>query len=332
MSRPHPDEPPQEQASTRAAGKRQVRHTRRTGTAGHQPTNSSPTPSFPPAPVASPTTGPLVPLPLPLSPAGPEFLEVLDTFRHEVFTPLTVIEGYTSTLLSHREQLESEEQDQFLQAIRHAGRRLERLTTQLLDLAQLEAGMLGLTWSPVDLAALARKTVTQAEHQVPDPLRDRLVFVVRCRDTLGEPTSNPIVVTGDERRLRQVIEHLLENAIAFSPTGGRIDVIIRPVPQPPQASGGGTTGGAGSAEDTAFVELCVCDVGVGIPEGDLERVFAPFYRVDTRLTREHDGLGLGLTLCKHLVTLHHGRLWVESCPAGGSAFHVWLPPDGPQAA
>ncbi len=74
-----------------------------------------------------------------------------------------------------------------------------------------------------------------------------------------------------------------------------------------------------------MLEICVCDHGVGIPPEHLERIFDRFHRVDTRLTRETSGLGLGLTICKFLVELQYGVIWAESCPAGGSAFHVWLP-------
>lgn len=70
---------------------------------------------------------------------------------------------------------------------------------------------------------------------------------------------------------------------------------------------------------------CVCDHGQSIPTEHLEDIFGRFYRVDRRLTREHNGLGLGLTLCKAIVEQHNGLIWAESCPAGGSAFHVWLP-------
>ena len=77
-----------------------------------------------------------------------------------------------------------------------------------------------------------------------------------------------------------------------------------------------------------MVEICVCDYGLGIPAEHLDRIFDRFHRVDTRLTREVNGLGLGLTICKHIVELHDGVIWAESCPAGGSAFHVRLPVDG----
>ena len=66
-------------------------------------------------------------------------------------------------------------------------------------------------------------------------------------------------------------------------------------------------------------------MGWVFPPSHLDRIFDRFYRVDTRLTRETTGLGLGLTICKYLVELQHGIIWAQSCPAGGSAFHVWLP-------
>jgi signal transduction histidine kinase len=245
--------------------------------------------------------------------------EVLATLRHEFFTPLMMIKGYTSTLLSHRQRLAPQEQDEFLQMIEQAEGRLETLGEQLLEIAQLEAGIIRLEHSLVDICALAREALTQAELQVPEPLRGRFTFVLRCRDALGEPMTDPPLITGDVQRLQQLLQHLLENAVHYSPAGGKIDVIVQPAPRT------GSDEGLRQVADESFLEICVCDVGVGIPEEDLERIFAPFYRVDSGLTRERYGLGLSLTACKHLVSLHQGRLWAETCPDGGSAFHVWLP-------
>ena len=76
-----------------------------------------------------------------------------------------------------------------------------------------------------------------------------------------------------------------------------------------------------------MVEICVHDHGIGIPPAHLERVFDRFYRVDTRLTREVNGLGLGLAICKRIVELHGGSIWAESDLGQGSTFHVWLPRD-----
>ena len=73
-----------------------------------------------------------------------------------------------------------------------------------------------------------------------------------------------------------------------------------------------------------YLEICVCDFGLGIADEHRERIFEHFYRIDTRLTREVYGLGLELTVCQYLMVLHRGRIWAESCADGGSAFHLWL--------
>ena len=245
--------------------------------------------------------------------------ETLASVGHEVRAPLTIIDGYTATLLSHRSQLTSNEQEEFLQAIHQATKRLEHITEQLLQIAHLEAGMIQLDLSLVDLTELARAAVSQTKRLVPEELRDCLRFVVQCWDAQGKELETPAHIQGDLLRLHQVVEHLVHNAVVYSPTGGRIEVIIQPV------SPGSAAAGVGQSVSSVFWELCVRDRGIGIPPEHLEQIFEPFYRVDTRLTREQYGLGVGLAACRHLVRLHRGRIWAENCPDGGSVFHVWLP-------
>ena len=151
----------------------------------------------------------------------------------------------------------------------------------------------------------------------------------------------------DPRRLREVLDNLLENAINYSPEGGVIDVVVRPVqallpagkasnrerkaetlPQSDDAHIEHPDVQPAGHKLRQLVEICVCDYGLGIPAEHLDRIFDRFHRVDTRLTREGNGLGLGLTISKHIIELHDGSIWAESCPAGGSAFHVRLPVDG----
>ena len=247
-------------------------------------------------------------------------VELLATIGHEFRTPLTVINGYTSTLLRRDRQLSPEEQREFLQMIQEACKRQEFLTDRLFEIAQLEAGAFQIEDSLVDVPSLAREAIAFAERHVPEPLRDSFTFHLQCRDEVGNQTQEVPPVKGDVRSLRKVLEHLLENAIHYSPAGGRIDVIARPAPQRGIASDPDQT-----LHTSPFLEICVSDFGLGIPDEYLERIFEHFYRVDNRLTREVNGLGLGLTVCKYLVALHHGRIWAESCPDGGSAFHVWVP-------
>jgi two-component system OmpR family sensor kinase len=253
-------------------------------------------------------------------------VELLATLGHEFRTPLTVIEGYTLTLLRRAKELTQEEHDEFLQLIQQASKHMEFLVTRLLEIAELEAGIFQLDLNLVDIPSLAREAIALAHQHIPEPLRDSFTFHLECRDELGTQTDEVPPVKGDERCLRKVLEHLLENAIRYSPEGGRIDVITRPAPQGWIASEHDQ-----SRKTPSFLEICVCDFGLGIPDEYLEHIFQHFYRVDTRLTREVYGLGLGLTICKYLVALHRGRIWAESCPEGGSAFHVWLPFEDLQA-
>jgi len=142
-------------------------------------------------------------------------------------------------------------------------------------------------------------------------------------------------VVADQRHLREMLDNLLENAVNYSPGGGAIDVTIRPVVQThplakgtaPRQDGENPPGGH---VPRSMLEICVSDSGQGIPDGHLQRIFERFHRVDTRLTRETNGLGLGLTICKRIVELHDGLIWVENRPhGGGAAFYVRLPIDEP---
>jgi len=255
----------------------------------------------------------------PLHFRGSDLPETLASLGHEFRTPLAIIDGYTGTLIAHGPQLSATEHQEFLQAIQHATKHLEHLTEQLLQIANLEAGTIQLDLSLVDLTELARAAVSQVKRLIPAGRHGRFHFVVQCRDARGKRLRVPAFVQADLHRLRQVVEHLIHNAVKYSPVGGRVDVIVRPAPQD------GRSIGSGEGVDPKFWELCVCDFGVGVPPDHLERIFEPFYRVDTSLTREEYGLGVGLAACRHLVSLHRGRIWAESCPDGGSAFHLWLP-------
>lgn len=238
--------------------------------------------------------------------------EILGTLSHEFRTPLATIKGYTATLLRSAQHIPQEEQHEFLQAIAQATARLEIITTRLFELAQLEAGTLHLETRVVDMLALLKDAIEVARLWVPEALREQITFHLYPKDRTGQLTHTLPHVRGDASRLRDVLLAILENAIRFSPQGGKIEIVARPA----QEQEGATP---------TFLEICICDYGVGIPPEQLEPIFHPFHRVDTRLTRETSGAGLGLALSQHLLALHRGRIWAESCPAGGSAFHLWVP-------
>jgi signal transduction histidine kinase len=112
-------------------------------------------------------------------------------------------------------------------------------------------------------------------------------------------------VYGDPKRLGQVFDNLLGNAIKFSPNGGEIAVLIRPI---------------GSA-----VQVDVRDTGIGIPSDRLDQIWKRFYQIDSASTRRFAGAGLGLTIAKRIIDAHDGQLWVESEPGKGSTFHFTVP-------
>jgi signal transduction histidine kinase len=268
--------------------------------------------------------------------AGMELLkaELLDTVSHELRSPLASIKGYAATLLRHERRLGREERHQFLLAIAEASDRLEIIIERLLEVSQLETGQMHIDRAPVDLARLAGEAIAAIEERVEALFPGRFVFGLHLKGADGTPADNVPLIQADQRRLREMLDNLLENAVSYSPEGGVIDVTLRPVVQIRPIAGAASrqAGESSLGAPRGMLELCVADSGQGIPVEHLERIFERFHRVDTRLTRETNGLGLGLTICRRIVELHDGSIWAENRPnGGGTAFFVRLPLDEPRA-
>jgi signal transduction histidine kinase len=244
--------------------------------------------------------------------------ELLAAISHEFRTPLAAIKGYSSMLLRQDDQLSAEERQEGLRVIQDASERLKTLTDRLLEITSLETGTFRFDRRIIQPLPVIYEAVVSAQEQLPELLRARLTFQIHLRDERGNPTQEIPPLSGDRRALRIMLDHLLENAVRFSPEGGQIDVVIWPVVP-------NRTSQAQDAVQVPLLEICVCDYGIGIPDQHLDRIFERFYRVDTRLTREVNGLGVGLAICAQLAALHQGKIWAESCPAGGSVFHLRLP-------
>ncbi len=261
--------------------------------------------------------------------------DVLGTVSHELRGPLTAIKGYATTLLRHERHLAREERHQFLQAINEASDRLEVIIERLLEVSQLETGQVTLQLSPVDMVYLVGEAITAIEERVTRISPGHFTFNLYLENADGTPGNSVPLVLVDPRRLREVLDNLLDNAIQYSPEGGSVNVFIRPVSQlePVIKDGSGantvsqkTAGIPAVNASQNMLEICVCDEGLGIPVDHLERIFNRFHRVDTRLIREANGLGLGLAICKYIVELHRGSIWAESKPEGkGSVFCLRLP-------
>jgi signal transduction histidine kinase len=267
--------------------------------------------------------------------------ELLATVSHELRSPLASIKGYAATLLRHERRISREERHEFLLAITEASDRLAGVIDRLLEMSQLETGDIHIELTAVNLAYLVREAITALEQRCVESEHQerRFLFTLRLEDEQNMPATEEPVIWADRHRLREVLDNLLDNAIHSSPEGGAIEVIIRPAftrgqtngPRPMPRGDGGDDRQAmmpgAKQEAPSMVEICVHDQGIGIPPAHLERVFDRFHRVDTRLTREASGIGLGLAICKRMVELHGGTIWAESDLGQGSTFHVWLPRD-----
>jgi signal transduction histidine kinase len=260
--------------------------------------------------------------------------EILATVGHELRSPLTSIMGYTTTLLRQERRITREERREFLLAIRDASERLQAIVDRFLEVSELETGNIRLRHAPVDAARIAGEALLNAELRAREHLPDKFSFHLRLKDEHGQIVHQVPLIWADPRLLREVLDNLLENAILYSPDGGRIDIVIRSVQPQRDVAGQAKIGGekpAGenetetTSETRPMLDICVCDNGQGIPPEHIERIFERFHRVDTGLTRAVSGLGLGLTVSKRIIEMHGGTIWAESCPTGGSAFHVLLP-------
>jgi signal transduction histidine kinase len=215
---------------------------------------------------------------------------------HELRTPLTSIVGYLEVLVEEdaEDDLLTPHQRRFLATIARNAQRLERLVGDLLFVAQLEAGTLTLDAGEADLAALAREARDAA-----------LPRAVGQGVSLAVQAGTAVPCPGDAGRLGQVLDNLVSNAVKFTPAGGRVTV---------------RTGREG---DRAWFE--VADTGVGIPAGELGRLFERFFRASTATDAEVPGIGLGLAISKAIVDGHGGRIAVTSTEGRGTTFRVELP-------
>jgi signal transduction histidine kinase len=219
--------------------------------------------------------------------------DFLATMSHELRTPLNAIIGFSEVLHEQMFGELNERQLAYVDDVLAAGKHLLSLINDVLDLAKIEAGRMELDFSQVAIPEILQSAVSMHAERAS---RGGIELALKT-----EPEEIP--VTGDERRLRQVVFNLVSNAVKFTPANGRVDISAR--------------------IDNGNVEVAVADTGPGIAAEDLEKIFEEFEQ--TNSGKQVEGTGLGLPLSRRLVELHGGRLWAESEPGHGSTFRFTLP-------
>ena len=228
-------------------------------------------------------------------------LERIETMRrdfianvsHELKTPLTVVAGFSEMLSENREINDNAEIKHYLSLICEQTARMQRLIEDLLTLSALEAEAFAPNDGRVEIEPMLKSILTEArslsngQHQI----------------TLSIET--PSILAGSANELRSAFGNLAGNAVRYTPTGGKIDLLWR------------VHEGCG--------EFVVTDTGIGIPAQHLPRLTERFYRVDRSRSRETGGTGLGLAIVKHVLTRHHATLDIESEPGKGSRFTARFP-------
>ena len=223
--------------------------------------------------------------------------EFLASMSHELRTPLTGILGLSESLQMNTYGELSEKQMRILKLIEDSGRHLLDLINDILDLSKIEAGRFELQIERTGLTGIC-----QASLQMTRSMAQK-----KHLQTSFSMTPPEIVMQVDVRRLKQMLVNLLSNAVKFTPEGGSLGLDVTASPQ------------------ENVVRFTVWDTGIGISPENLPRLFQVFVQLDSKLSRQYAGTGLGLALVKRLAELHGGGVQVESTPGQGSRFSISLP-------
>jgi two-component system, OmpR family, phosphate regulon sensor histidine kinase PhoR len=218
---------------------------------------------------------------------------------HELRTPVSSIAAAAETLLDA--STDRQEAATLTALIARQANRMRDLIEDLTDLSRIESGAIDLVWEPLALLPVVRDV---AADLAPRALARRVEIRIEGDETLA--------ISGDRRRLVQIIHNLLDNAVKFSPEGE----IVR----------------ARVAAESGRTMLTVEDRGPGIPESEREKIFQRFYQVDPSRSKAKPGTGLGLAIVKHLAALHHAPVTVGGEPGEGAIFRVSFPPPGAAAS
>ena len=223
--------------------------------------------------------------------------DFLANMGHELRTPLNAVIGFSTILKDGMGGSVTDRQKEYLNDILEGGRHLLNLINDILDLSMIEAGKMELELNEFSLDNLIDGSLIM--------LRGKAVkHNIKVSKEIDEGIG---YITADERKIKQVFYNLLSNAFKFTPDGGSVSIKARNI------------------SEGDFIEISIEDTGIGISLEDQKRLFLPFEQVEPLLTRKYGGIGLGLSICKRIIELHKGRIWVESELGKGSRFSFTIP-------
>jgi PAS domain S-box-containing protein len=220
--------------------------------------------------------------------------EFLASMSHELRTPLHTIIGFSELLTEQLEGPLNNKQQRFIGHILQDARHLLELINEILDISKIESGRMELKYEEFDFARCIDEVLAGIrQHALVKniSLENRNLF-----------QGN---LYADRVRVKEIFYNLLNNAVKFTPEGGTVWVE--------------------STADSKYLQVLVCDTGIGIPENEQSAIFDKFYQIENPIGRVHEGTGLGLAITKHLVEIHQGSINVESYPGRGSKFKVMFP-------
>ncbi|MEM9008512.1 MAG: PAS domain S-box protein, partial [Cyanobacteria bacterium P01_F01_bin.86] len=233
--------------------------------------------------------------------------QFLANMSHELRTPLNAILGMTEGLKDSAFGVITPDQVDALNTVERSGSHLLALINDILDVAKIESGQIVLNRISLPVGRLCQSSLTFIRQPA---LKKRIQIDLQLPGQLPH-------VWADERRLRQVLLNLLDNAVKFTPEGGRITLAVSyPLELAPKG---------GDTPSPNYVQIAVSDTGIGIAPDHLDNLFQPFVQIDSALNRQYTGTGLGLALVKRLVELHEGQVAITSEVGVGSCFTLKIP-------
>jgi signal transduction histidine kinase len=237
--------------------------------------------------------------------------EFIAIASHELRTPLSIVLGYGMMI----QDQSSGDQREYMQRVMESAHRIKEVVDDMVSLRHLETGEMRVELEPITAQELIAQVVASIQA---------LAAGNQLEVTLNMP-EQPLVFESDREKILLILNHLLSNAVKFTPQGGRITVSAAIQDGAQIGAMSGVQIADGAATDARWVVVSFQDTGIGIPEREQRRIFDRFYQVADSLRRDRGGIGLGLALVRELVTALNGIVWVQSREGEGSLFAVALP-------